>query len=199
MKLYYSDASPYARCVRVFICYHNIEGIDEVVANPFDNSPELLRVNPLAKIPCLQLNDGSALYDSEVIMRYLDAEFGQSRLFGSMEHNWLQQCHFSLLKGIFDSAVSLRQEQLREDEGLRSSFWTSRFEQALLRGLKEVETLGITRSAVSTALQVMLLCLLEYIDFRHPDLPWRNVTSALSVWLKQAQQADVLIATKPQM
>ncbi|QQX81188.1 glutathione S-transferase [Shewanella sp. KX20019] len=197
MKLYYSDASPYARCVRVFICYHNIKGVEQIIVNPFDNSPELLRVNPLAKIPCLQLNDGSALFDSEVIMRYLDTEFGQSRLFGTMVNNWSQQCHFSLLKGIFESAVSLRQEQLREAEGLRSAFWTSRFEQALLRGLKEVETIAIIRSPELTALQIMLVCLLEYIDFRHPDLPWRNVTSALSLWLKEAQLANVFVATRP--
>ncbi|MFT5788831.1 MAG: glutathione S-transferase [Shewanella sp.] len=197
MKLYYSDASPYARCVRVVICYHNIKGVEEIIANPFDNSAELLRVNPLAKIPCLQLNDGSALFDSEVIMRYLDTEFGRSSLFGAMANNWPQQCHFSLLKGILDSAVSLRQEQLREEEGLRSAFWTSRFEQALLRGLKEVETIGVTRSSELTVLQIMLVCLLEYIDFRHPDLAWRKVTSALSLWLKQAQQADVFVATRP--
>lgn len=197
MKLYYSDASPYARCVRIFISYHKIKGIEEIIANPFDNSPELLRVNPLAKIPCLQLNDGSALYDSEVIMRFLDIEFGQSRLFGSMGNNWSQQCHFSLLKGIFESAVSLRQEQLREEEGLRSAFWTSRFEQALLRGLKETETIGINHSAELTVLQVMLVCLLEYIDFRHPDILWRNVVPALGLWLKEAQQTDVFVATRP--
>ncbi|PKG55432.1 glutathione S-transferase [Shewanella sp. Choline-02u-19] len=197
MKLYYSDASPYARCVRVFISYHKIKGIEEIIANPFDNSPELLRVNPLAKIPCLQLNDGSALFDSEVIMRFLDTEFGQSRLFGMRVNNWSQQCHFSLLKGIFDSAVSLRQEQLRDEEGLRSAFWTSRFEQALLRGLKEIETIGITHSAELTALQVMLVCLLEYIDFRHPDILWRNVAPALGLWLKEAQKADAFVATRP--
>ncbi|WOT05785.1 glutathione S-transferase [Shewanella youngdeokensis] len=196
MKLYYSDASPYARCVRVFIRYHHISDVEEILTDPFDNSPELLRANPLAKVPCLLLNDGLALFDSDVIMRYLDSEFGQSSLLGAVADNWAQQCHLSLLKGIIDSAVSLRQEQCRED-ALRSTFWMSRYEQALLRGLKEVETLGMINTQELTAAQVMLICLLEYIDFRHPDLPWRKLTPALSVWLSGVQKAEPFMATRP--
>ena len=73
MKLLSSQASPYARCVRALIQYLGINNIEEQLVNPFENSAELLDANPLGQIPCLITNDGVALFDSEVIMRYLDA------------------------------------------------------------------------------------------------------------------------------
>ncbi|WP_335917624.1 glutathione S-transferase N-terminal domain-containing protein [Shewanella chilikensis] len=86
MQLYYSTASPYARVVRVIARELGL-ALDEKLVNPFDNSDELLSVNPLGKIPCLLLDDGAALFDSEVIARYLDARFGQDRFFGPQK-NW---------------------------------------------------------------------------------------------------------------
>ncbi|MGS0680942.1 glutathione S-transferase N-terminal domain-containing protein [Shewanella sp. 125m-7] len=197
MKLFYSDASPYARCVRVCIQYYQITEIEEVIVNPFENHDELLKCNPLAKVPCLALNDGSSLYDSEIIMKYIDAECGTNALFGGQHDNWAEQCHFSLLKGILDSAVSLRVEQLREAEGLRSNFWTGRYEQALLRGLKQVVVLGITHYEKLTAQQVMLVCILDYLDFRHPQLSWRDLAPTLGQWLASAGDAPAFLASRP--
>lgn len=201
MKLLFSDASPYSRFVRVVIRQLAVRGIDEVRANPFDNSAELLDANPLGKIPCLILRDGSALFDSEVIARYLDVEYGECQLFGISEHNWSRQCQFSLIKGLIDSAVYLRQEQLREEEGVRSPFWTHRYEQALLRGLMFVERQALLAGKLShktlTAQQIGLVCLLDYIDFRHPDLDWRNVASATRLWFEEMRSLDVFVQTRP--
>ncbi len=115
MQLYYSTASPYARVVRVIARELGL-ALDEKLVNPFDNSDELLSVNPLGKVPCLLLDDGAALFDSEVIARFLDDKFGQNCFFGP-PGNWAYECQFSLLKGALDSAVGLRQEQMREEEG----------------------------------------------------------------------------------
>lgn len=197
MKLYYSDASPYARCVRVLIHHLNIDGIDQISTNPLANGEALLEVNPLGKIPCLQLNDGSALYDSEVILRYLDTEYGGGELFGNKEVNWVSQSHFSLIKGLLDSAVALRQEQMREEEGNRSVFWTARFEQALLRGLQHIEQSGLMISTHLSVQQICLACLLEYLDFRHADLEWRKVAPGMAIWLSDFQHFLPLKVTRP--
>ncbi|MEZ9594856.1 glutathione S-transferase family protein [Shewanella sp. 10N.261.52.F9] len=197
MKLFYSDASPYARCVRIFIQYYKVTEIDEVVVDPFANEEVFLRSNPLGKVPCLSLNDGSSLYDSEVIMRFVDAKYGDAELFGEQYDDWTNQCHFSLLKGMLDSAVALRQEQLRAEEGLRSDFWTARFEQALLRGLKQVEQLGLVNYQKLTAQQVILVCLLDYLDFRHPQLLWRNLVPALEIWHKKIAIKPIFTMTSP--
>ena len=198
MKLFYSDASPYARCVRVLLHYYGVPDVTEVIIDPFANNADFLRCNPLAKVPCLSLNDGSSLYDSEVIMKFIDAKYGDSQLFGGQYNDWANQCHFSLLKGMLDSAVALRQEQLREQEGLRSDFWASRFELALLRGLQQVELLGLAHYQELTAQKVMLVCLLDYLDFRHPQLLWRKVVPSLSVWHVDIAKLTIFKTTQPQ-
>lgn len=197
MKLFYSDASPYARCVRVVIRHLKIDGIDEIKTNPLANGEDLLEANPLGKIPCLQLNDGSSLYDSEVILRYLDTELGGGRLFGVRESNWVSESHFSLIKGMLDSAVALRQEQMREEEGKRSSFWTARFEQALLRGLQRIEQGGLMTTPQLSIHQICLACLLDYLDFRHADLKWRKVAPAVASWLADFEDLPALKMTQP--
>jgi glutathione S-transferase len=196
MKLYYSDASPYARIVRVIVRHLDLTQVAEIVANPLENGAELLDANPLAKIPCLVLKDGSALFDSEVIARYLDAEWGDGALFGRAS-NWPRQCQYSLIKGMLDSAVALRQEQMREQEGLRSAFWTERFEQAILRGLMLVEQQGLLAEEAFSAQQIALVCLLEYLDFRHPALAWRNVAAATAKGLQRFESLPVFTHTRP--
>ncbi|EGM71695.1 glutathione S-transferase N-terminal domain-containing protein [Shewanella sp. HN-41] len=198
MKLLCSQASPYARCVRSLIHYLGIKDIEEVTVNPFENTAELLDANPLGQIPCLITNDGIPLFDSEVIMRYLDAELGEQQMFGAHRDNWVLQGHFSMIKGLIDSAVKLRQEQMREEEGVRSAFWTSRFEQALLRGLMQMEHLSVITQATIQAPQLALICLLDYVDFRHPELDWRKVAPATALWFSEMRNLPAFIETRPQ-
>ncbi|MGL5358878.1 MAG: glutathione S-transferase [Shewanella sp.] len=197
MKLLCSLASPYARCVRSVIRYLGIKDIEEVLVNPFDNTPQLLQANPLGQVPCLITDDGAALYDSEVIMRYVDSKAG-GQLFGPEGGDWALQCQFSMVKGLIDSAVKLRQEQMRAEEGVRSAFWTARFEQALLRGLQQVERQGLWAKPMIQAPQLALVCLLDYLDFRHGSLDWRSVAPATASWFTQIREQPALAATRPQ-
>lgn len=198
MKLLCSLASPYARCVRSLIRYLGIKNIEEVLVNPLENTAQLLDVNPLGQIPCLVIHDGAVIFDSEVIMRYLDAEFGTREMFGGQTYNWAVECQYSLIKGLIDSAVKLRQEQMREGEGLRSAFWTSRFEQALLRGLMQMEHQSVISQVRIQAPQLALICLLDYVDFRHPELDWRKVAPATASWFSEVRDLPAFIATRPQ-
>lgn len=197
MKLYYSSASPFARYVRVIIRLLDIGDIQEVSCNPLDNPEELLSANPLAQIPCLVLNDGAPLFDSEVIARYLDAEFGANQFFGQGSVSWVSQSQFSLIKGMLSAAVSLRQEQLRSEDGCDSMYWRSRFEQAILRGLMELERAGMTFSSELDARQIALVCLLDYLDFRHGDIAWRNLAPGLAAWSEQKKSLAVFSVTAP--
>lgn len=197
MKLLCSLASPYARCVRSLIHYLGIKDIEEVLVNPMENTAELLDANPLGQIPCLITNDGVSLFDSEVIMRYLDAEFGGQQMFGAQTNNWLMQCQFSMIKGLLDSAVKLRQEQMREEEGARSALWSARFEQAILRGLMQMEHQSVITQTQLQAPQLALVCLLDYIDFRHHELDWRKVAPATALWFSDMRNLPAFIATEP--
>ncbi len=62
MRLYYAGPSPYARKVRVVIAEKGLDAkIDLQAINPYEDTTELRAVNPLCKVPCLVLGDGSAL------------------------------------------------------------------------------------------------------------------------------------------
>jgi len=74
MKLYYSSSSPFARKVRVALREQRLQPrVQEIECNPFASPPELRAVNRLSKVPALVDGDGLCLYDSPVIVEYLDS------------------------------------------------------------------------------------------------------------------------------
>ena len=182
--LLYSLASPYARVPRVIHRVLGLSNISEVLVNPFDNPDALIKANPLSKIPCLILNDKTFLFDSEVISRYFDTMYGEHQLFG-VNNDWQRATDFSLAKGLMDSAVGLRQEQMREEEGVRSVFWTKRFETAVLRTVEHIENQLPTfySDDAVTAERIVLICALNYLDFRQPQLGWEQHAPQLAQWL----------------
>ncbi len=196
--LLYSQASPYARVARAVIRYLNIPEIDEVVSNPFENKSNLVDANPLAKIPCLIFKDGCALFDSEVIIRYLDSKHGDDKLFGS-ETSWQRNTDFSLAKGLMDSAVGLRQEQMREEEGVRSAFWTERFETAIIRAVRHIEKNKnhLFDSSNLNSEKLVLVCALSYVDFRHSNLNWQLQAPKLAHWVNAQLQHSCFVETQP--
>ena len=197
--LLYSLASPYARVPRAAIRYLNVSNINEVIAKPFDNESQLVKANPLAKIPCLIFNDGCSLFDSEVIVHYLDETYGSNKLFGE-SRCWQRTTDFSMAKGLMDSAVGLRQEQMREEEGVRSPFWTERFESAILRTVSHIEShkAYLFESAELNAERLVLVCALSYVDFRFPQLDWRSQAPNLASWLNEQSKQPWFKETQPQ-
>ncbi|GAA4877442.1 glutathione S-transferase family protein [Ferrimonas pelagia] len=195
MILYYSDASPYARVVRILSRYLAIE-LEEVIVNPFTDDAQLRRCNPLGKIPCL-LTDIGALYDSRYICRYLDERLGDGRHHRGLSGNWTLGLLNELVIGLMDAAVALQVEKTRQEEGTASAKWIERHQQSLHAGLAalsgQLEALPVRRSVVA----IRLLVLLEYLDFRHPELSWRSAQPALIDWLA-GHQDPITQAVAPQ-
>ncbi|WP_246029011.1 glutathione S-transferase [Parashewanella tropica] len=198
IKLLYSNASPYARLPRVLLHYFDVTDIESTISNPFENQDILICANPLAKVPCLVFDDERGIYDSEVICRYLDKTYGGEQLFSQAE-GWSQQTQISMLKGLIDSTVGLRQEQMREDEGVRSPFWTDRFEKAILRTTSyiEKEAFSITESNSLTIQQILLVTALDYIEFRFPELDWVSHCPKLDKWFKSIRNLACFEQTRP--
>ncbi len=192
MKLFCSDASPYARIVRVLWRQLAVPGMEEVVVNPLAPEGDLRRLTPLGKIPCL-LGEEGVLYDSGVIARYLDARFGEGRYHRSFEGQWALERDNALLQGLLDAAVALRVEETRRQEGTLSPFWCERHRQALTQGLTQIAP---GTWPTDSLLPLKLVALLEYLDFRHPDIPWRAHHPELAFWLSQ-QQDPAIVATRP--
>ncbi len=175
MKLYYSTASPYARTAQVVLREVGLDAKSiEVETHPFNNQVDFLATNPLGKVPCLLLDSNESLYDSEVICQYLDFEFNNEELWTPIKSNWSFRKLYSQVSGLLDLAVALRQEKMREDEGLRSNFWWQRFESGLTRGLNDLnESCGGFPESMSL-LHINTICLLDYLTFRHPELKFER-------------------------
>lgn len=183
MKLFYTDSSPYAACVKAVINEHNCHNqVEMIMTHPFDNQPAFVEANPLAKVPCL-IDQGEAILDSEVICDYLDANLSGGILFEPIYADWRLKTLYSMCSGLIDTCVGLRQEDMREQEGTRSPFWVERYQTAVGRTLLQIEAkLGLFPQHI-TILHITLYCALLYLDFRHPTLKWRQNHPQLNAWL----------------
>jgi glutathione S-transferase len=176
MKLLYSLTSPYARKVRVVAAEKRIEleMIKIVLADP--DCP-INQYNPLGKIPVLVLPDGETLFDSRVIVEYLDNRTPISRLL-PQDHSariWVRRWE-ALADGVCDAAVAAMQES-RKPENLRDAATIAKQMGKVTRGLQALnEELGERKWCVDDAFSladIALGCLLGWLAFRYPDLNWQ--------------------------
>lgn len=175
MKLFYSTASPYARTTQVVLREVGLSPEQyEVETHPFNNESAFIAANPLGKVPCLVLENGESIYDSEVIGQYLDQTYNEGRLWQPLSDNWSMRTGYSHVSGLLDICVALRQEKMREEEGKRSEFWWDRFVAGLGRGLVELNNMITEYPTTFSLLHINTICLLDYLSFRHPEINWRQ-------------------------
>lgn len=176
MKLYYSTASPYARTAQVTLREVGLDPVKcEKETHPFNNEDDFIAANPLGKVPCLVLDTGESLYDSEVICQYLDEVYNEGALWQPIKENWQFRKLYSQVSGLLDISVALRQEKMRDDEGVKSEFWWERFNSALDRGLKDLAQSATGFPKEFNLLHINSICLLDYVTFRHPEISWNNL------------------------
>src|SRR5918994_1419068 len=134
MKLLSSPASPYTRKVRIVLTEKKIECELETV----DVAPAENPVNahtPLGKIPTLLLDDGSALYDSRVIVEFLDGKSPISRLIpDDMRERVGVRRWEALADGVLDAGLLVRYESLREQRE-QSKAWSDKQLGRIKRGM----------------------------------------------------------------
>jgi glutathione S-transferase len=157
---------------------------------------ELMRDNPLSKIPTLVLDDGGVLYDSPVICEYLDALDGKPRLFPlDRKLRMLALRRQALGDGFLDLLVLARNERLREhpsDAHLRSAAARS---AAVLDSL-ESEADALTASAFDIG-HIAIGCALSYLDFRFAEQDWRQSHPGLARWHAGFAARPSVEATRP--
>jgi glutathione S-transferase len=201
MKLYWSNASPYARKVRMVIAEKALGRlVEEISVEVYTDPPALLAVNPLGKIPALVLDDGLGLFDSPAICAFLDAhpEGQGARLQPqSGRERWMVTRAEALGDGITDLAFGLRQESLKP-EGEKSPTSAARARGQLLRSLDAILPTLQTLPEGTTLGHLALAVPLGYLDFRHPDMPWRNGRAELAAWYEQIYARPSVSATAPQ-
>jgi glutathione S-transferase len=202
MKLRYSATSPYVR--KVMMVIHERGLSDKVKLEKTDAwSPEtdLPSTNPLGKVPALELGDGTALFDSPVIVEYLDALAGESGpgnglLPPSGPDRWTALRFQALADGICDAAILRRLEGNRPEQ-LRSTDWMERQRAAVARSVDALEADADKLSERFTIGSVAVLAALGYLDFRFGHEDWRPGHPVLSAWFDAESKRDSFVSTAP--
>ncbi len=176
MKLIGSPGSPFVRKVRIVMAEKKIDFQFEVVDVAASHA-EIQRANPLGKVPYLVMDDGGALFDSRVIVEYLDNLTPVHKLIPANGRARAEvKTWEALADGALDAAALIRAE-LRRPETQRSKAWIdkqrSKIEAALdamSRGLGDNAYCVDARYSLA---DVALGCALGYLEWRFDDLPWR--------------------------
>ena len=198
MKLHWSPRSPFVRKVMVFA--HETGLVDRltcvrtVVAMKAPNAA-LLPDNPLSKIPTLVLDDGSPLYDSGVICEYLDTLHDQAKLFPAEgAARWAALRRQALGDGFLDFLLLWRHERERSptSQTLLDAFALKY--QATMKSLEQ-EAMALGRTPFGIG-HIAIGCGLSYLDFRFPDLAWRDGYPQIATWQASFAQRPSVKATE---
>lgn len=171
-----SYTSPYARKVRVFVRELDMEdAVDEVPVNALEDPEELISVNPVSKIPALVTGDGQKIHDSRVILAYLASQKDAGDLYPAPAdpRRWAAMTLAAQIDAILDAAVAWRMETQRQP-GERSIFWQNRWRGKIERALDALPDMLAAAPAYRSYAEMLSVIALEYLDFRHPIIAWRN-------------------------
>ncbi len=184
MKLRWSPTSPFARKVMVMIGEKGIgDGIVLEKSNPLSREDRAATPNPLGKIPCLVADDGEAVYDSSVILQYLDAVCdGPEMLSADGPARWTALRREALADGMIAALVACFVEGLRKPER-RSAGWIAHNRSVALAGASalEEENLGDVADIGTISVAVAL----AYLDQTLPDENWRSGSPGLAGWFER--------------
>lgn len=192
MKLLYTPNSPYARKVRIVALEKHIDfELQEVVLA--DADCPVKNYNPLGKVPVLVLDDNDSVYDSKVIVEYLDNRAPGTHLIPQDNTSKMIARRWeSLADGICDAAIAAMLESRREPAQQSQANIDKQLSKVLL-GL-EVLNLDITKkkwcvNETFSLADIALGCMLGYIDLRFKHLQWQdkfpNLAKHYSVLIKR--------------
>jgi glutathione S-transferase len=203
MKLLGSVPSPYTRKVRIVLAEKKIDCDFEIAdVNPPENPVNAH--NPLGKVPTLMLDDGTALFDSRVMVEFLDAVSPLSRLIPEENRERVAVRRWeALADGVVDAGILVRSESLR-DKKERSKAWTDRQLARMRRGmeqmLKDLGERGWCHADRYSLADIAVGCCLGWLGFRKPgDVDWPAEYAALAQHYKRLMERPAFADTVPQV
>jgi len=196
MKLIGSLTSPYVRKVRIVMAEKKLDF--QLVLEDVWGSDAILQTNPLGKVPCLVMEGGEAVFDSRVIVEYLDTLSPVGRLIPTTGRERAEvRTWEALADGVLDALIAIRLENTWAGRSAeqRSAAWCERQLHKVKASLRAMNAaLGdkpwCCHQHFSLA-DVAMGCALDYLDFRFPELNWRAEHPNLERHqLKLAQRAS---------
>ena len=204
MKLIGSTSSPYVRKVRIVMAEKKLD-YTFIQEDVWSADTHIAQSNPLGKVPCLIMEGAEALFDSRVIVEYLDTLSPVGKLIPALGRERAEvKTWEALADGLLDAAILARMEAVwpGRTKAQRSQAWIDRQMRkvhdavaAMGRGLGEKPFCsGIHLSLADIAVG----CALGYLDFRFPDIDWRvqhpNLQRLQDKLMQRASFADTLPA-----
>lgn len=178
MKLIGSLASPYVRKVRVVFAEKKLD-YAFVLEDVWAADTTIGQTSALGKVPALRMDDGSVLFDSRVIVEYLDTLTPVGKLIppGGRERSSVK-CWEALADGVLDAAVLVRLEKTLRPEQQQSPAWIARQMGKVHAGLKQLaDDLGEKPFCAGnqyTLADIAVGCMLGWLSFRFPEIDWRE-------------------------
>ncbi len=179
MKLIGSLTSPYVRKVRIVMAEKKLD-FQFVLEDPW-NGDVVIQSNPLGRVPCLVMEAGEAIFDSRVIVEYLDTLSPVGKLIPPSGRERIEvRTWEALADGVLDAAVAARMEATwsQRSEVQRSQAWIDRQMRAVHAALRAMsQGLGDKPFCTGnhfTLADVAVGCALGYLSFRFPQIDWRT-------------------------
>ena len=192
MKLICSLGSPFARKVRIVMAEKGVDA--ELRAVEAYDGPELMAANPIGQVPALVLDDGSSLFDSAVICAWLDSRPGGPRFIPDGDEQWSVRRNEAAADAVMENVIKLMMEGRRPEEK-RSPERVSTLTAKTRHALDALNAQGVDQ-AFDLA-EIALVVALEYIDFRAPELAWREGRPNLVVRQERLADRPSFVATRP--
>jgi glutathione S-transferase len=168
LKLRSSPTSPFGRKVKVAaLVTGHTSRIEIINSDTMSADDPLRRDNPLGKIPCLVLEDGSTLYDSRVIIEWLDHDAGGGTV---IPRDWNARMASLKLQalgdGIMDAAILQLYEGRFRDAEKHEQRWLDHQKGKVERGLQALEDHAPLATATPEVGAITVACMLDWLDFR---------------------------------
>lgn len=197
MQVFYSPASPYVRKVMVLAeeTGQTVEKLDSA-ASPVDRDQSVVAQNPTGKVPTAVLPDGTALYDSRVICRWLDAQHTGTKMYPDGDAVWGVLRREALADGLLDAALLARYETVMRPAEMLWPAWLQGQMDKIDSSLDVLER-DVAGYGAMDAGWIAMGCAVAYLDFRFPDLAWRSGRPGLSDWYAELAERASFKATEP--
>ena len=203
MKLIGAITSPYVRKVRIVMAEKKLDyklHLEDV----WSDETRIMASNPLGKVPCLVMEGGEAVFDSRVIVEYLDTLSPVGKLIPPSGRERAEvKTWEALADGLLEAAVLARLDApwAGRREGERSQDWIAR-QMAKIRASLKALSQGLGDKPFCSGIHFSLSdvatgCALGYLDFRFPEVDWRADYANLARLSEKLNQRQSFIDTQP--
>ena len=180
MKLIGSTTSPYVRKVRVVMAEKKLD-YQFVEDNVWADDSSIAASNPLGKVPCLVMDGADAMFDSRVIVEYLDTLSPVGKLIPASGRERAEvKTWEALADGLLDAAILVRLERtfVGRSEAQRSQAWIDR-QLSKVQAALHAMSKGLGEKAFCSGIHFTLSdvavgCALGWLAFRFPEIVWRT-------------------------